>query len=116
MDLEEHLKRIREKRWQNASPEEKFAVGQRMSRAYWDSLSPEQRSQINKARAAKRKRRAKIEEDAVLVAAAFDSSKCPRCGLPISLNGLERRKDDQAQILRDKLKTHLTTRCGNRPR
>jgi hypothetical protein len=57
VSLETHLRRARRKRWQNATKEEKFATAQHASRAFWDALSPEHRSQIMKARAAKRKRR-----------------------------------------------------------
>jgi hypothetical protein len=55
--LDEHLRRMRRKRWQGKSKADKSATAQHASRAFWDALTPEQRSQINKARAAKRKRR-----------------------------------------------------------
>jgi hypothetical protein len=55
--LDEHLRRMRRKRWQGKTKAEKSATAQHASRAFWDSLSAEERSRINRARAAKRKRR-----------------------------------------------------------
>jgi hypothetical protein len=39
------------------TPEQKQAAAQHASRAFWDALTPEQRSAIMKERAARRKRR-----------------------------------------------------------
>jgi len=56
MDLETHLERARRKRWANATDEEKKAAVSHASRAYWDRLTPEERSAEMKRRAKKRKR------------------------------------------------------------
>lgn len=42
-------------RWAGKTAEDKSATAQHASRAYWDSLSPEERSAEMKKRAAKRK-------------------------------------------------------------
>jgi hypothetical protein len=56
MDLNTHLERARRKRWAKATKAEKQAAVSHASRAYWDSLTPEQRSAEMKRRAKKRKR------------------------------------------------------------
>lgn len=56
VDLETHLCRARLKRWAGKSDEEKKATASHASRAYWDAMSPEQRSAEMKKRAKKRKR------------------------------------------------------------
>jgi hypothetical protein len=55
--LNEHLRRIGRKRWKGKSQAQKSATAQHASRAYWDSLSKEERSAEMKRRAKKRKRR-----------------------------------------------------------
>jgi hypothetical protein len=57
VDLRAHLRRAIKKRWANATEEEKKASASRASRAYWDALSPEERSAEMKRRAAKRKKK-----------------------------------------------------------
>jgi len=57
VDLREHLRRAAKTRWAKATKEEKAATAAHASRAYWDSLSREERSKEMKRRAAKRKRR-----------------------------------------------------------
>jgi predicted Fe-S protein YdhL (DUF1289 family) len=57
VDLRTHLRRAIRKRWAKATDEEKKAAVSHASRAFWDRLSPEERSAIMKARAARRKRR-----------------------------------------------------------
>jgi len=57
VDLKTHLKRAIKKRWANASEEQKKSAASYASRAYWDSMSPEQRSAEMKRRAKKRKRK-----------------------------------------------------------
>jgi hypothetical protein len=59
VDLNTHLRRARKKRWANATQEQKSATMQHASRAYWDRLSPAERSAEMKRRAAKRKKLAK---------------------------------------------------------
>jgi hypothetical protein len=56
VDLRTHLRRAARKRWAKASEEEKKAAVAHASRAYWDNLTPEERSAEMKRRAAKRKR------------------------------------------------------------
>jgi hypothetical protein len=56
MDLRTHLRKAARKRWAKASKAEKQKNAARASRAYWDSMSPEERSAEMKRRAAKRKR------------------------------------------------------------
>jgi hypothetical protein len=53
----EHLVRAARKRWKGKTDAEKSAVAQHASRAFWDSLSPEQRSAEMKRRAMKRKKK-----------------------------------------------------------
>jgi len=53
--LEKHLKAAREKRWANATDEQKQETARVASRAYWDSMTPEQRSAEVKRRWEKRK-------------------------------------------------------------
>jgi len=50
VSLEKHLKQAREKRWEGKSSAEKSATASHASRAYWDSLSPEERSAEMKRR------------------------------------------------------------------
>lgn len=57
VDLETHLRRARLKRWADKTQAEKKATASHASRAYWDALSPEQRSIEMRKRAKKRKRR-----------------------------------------------------------
>jgi hypothetical protein len=57
ISLKEHLRRAGRKRWQGKTKADKSATAQHASRAFWDSLSAEERSRINRERAAKRKRR-----------------------------------------------------------
>jgi hypothetical protein len=57
VSLEAHLRRARKKRWEGKTAEDKAATAQHASRAYWDSMSPEERSAEMKRRAAKRKKR-----------------------------------------------------------
>jgi hypothetical protein len=45
------------KRWRNVSVEERKELMSEASRAFWDALSPEQRSAEMKRRAKKRKKR-----------------------------------------------------------
>jgi hypothetical protein len=47
------------KRWKSKTAEEKSAIASNASHAYWDSMSPEERSAEMKRRAAKRKKRPK---------------------------------------------------------
>jgi hypothetical protein len=56
LTLKEHLRRAGRKRWQGKTKAEKSATAQHASRAFWDSLSAEERSRINRERAAKRKK------------------------------------------------------------
>lgn len=57
VDLRTHLRKAARKRWANASEKEKKDTASHASRAYWDSMTPEQRSAEMKRRAAKRKLR-----------------------------------------------------------
>jgi hypothetical protein len=58
VDLEEHLRHIRQKRWQGKPRAEKVLHRTaHASRAFWDALSPAGRSAIMKERAKKRRRR-----------------------------------------------------------
>jgi len=57
VDLDAHLRRARAKRWAGKTDKEKQAAASHASRAYWDSLTPEQRSAEMKRRAAKRNKR-----------------------------------------------------------
>ncbi len=57
VDLETHLRRARLERWAGKTQAEKQATASHASRAYWDSLTPEQRSAEMKRRAKKRKRK-----------------------------------------------------------
>ena len=56
VDLNEHLDRARKKRWERATAAQKQAAASHASRAYWDSLTPEERSAEMKRRAEKRKK------------------------------------------------------------
>lgn len=56
LSLREHLRRARERRWKGKTKKDKQAAASLMSRAYWDSLSPAQRSAEMKRRAAVRAR------------------------------------------------------------
>jgi hypothetical protein len=56
VDLKTHLQRAIKKRWANATDEQKKSAASHASRAYWDALTPEQRSAEMKRRAKKRKR------------------------------------------------------------
>jgi|HubBroStandDraft_6_1064221.scaffolds.fasta_scaffold11322_3 hypothetical protein len=53
VDLNTHLRRARSKRWKGKTDGEKKATAAHASRAYWDSMTKEQRS-------AEMKRRAKV--------------------------------------------------------
>ena len=53
VELATHLRRALKKRWAKASESEKKAAVAHASRAYWDKLTPEERS-------AEMKRRAKV--------------------------------------------------------
>jgi hypothetical protein len=55
MDLRTHLRRAARARWAKATETEKKTTAARASRAYWDSLTPEQRSAEMKRRAQVRK-------------------------------------------------------------
>lgn len=55
--LRQHLKKAARARWAKATTKEKKASASKASRAYWDALTPAQRSAEMKRRAAKRKRR-----------------------------------------------------------
>jgi hypothetical protein len=57
VDLRTHLRRAARKRWAKASDEQKKAAVAHASHAYWDKLTPEERSAEMKRRAAKRKPR-----------------------------------------------------------
>jgi hypothetical protein len=59
VDLSTHLRRARKKRWENSTEEEKKAAVSNASRAYWDALSPEERSAEMKRRAVVRAKNAK---------------------------------------------------------
>jgi hypothetical protein len=54
--LNEHLRRMREKRWRNATKEERQKATSLAGHAAWANLSPEQRSVEMKRRAKVRKR------------------------------------------------------------
>jgi len=56
VDLRTHLRRALKKRWAKATKAEKQAAVSHASRAYWDKLTPEERSAEMKRRAKKRKR------------------------------------------------------------
>jgi hypothetical protein len=58
VDLKTHLRKARRARWANKTKKEKQAAASKASHAYWDALSPKQRSAEMKRRAAKRKKRA----------------------------------------------------------
>ena len=53
VDLKTHLRKAREKRWMGKSQAEKKAAASHASRAYWDALTPAERS-------AEMKRRVKV--------------------------------------------------------
>ena len=57
VDLRTHLRRASRARWSKATKAEKQEAASNASRAYWDALSPEERSAEMKRRAAKRKKR-----------------------------------------------------------
>jgi hypothetical protein len=59
--LKEHLRKAARKRWAKATNKEKAASASKASRAYWDALTPKQRSAEMKRRAAKRKKRASLK-------------------------------------------------------
>lgn len=54
--LKAHLRKAARARWAKASKKEKTAAASKASRAYWDALTPEERSAEMKRRAAKRKK------------------------------------------------------------
>jgi hypothetical protein len=54
--LKQHLKKAARMRWAKATTKEKKASASKASRAFWDALTPKQRSAEMKRRAAKRKR------------------------------------------------------------
>ena len=58
VDLRTHLKRALRKRWANATQEEKKQAASHAVRAYWDRLTPAERSAEMKRRAKKRKKKA----------------------------------------------------------
>ena len=51
VELSEHLRRAVRRRWARASEQEKKEAASKASRAYWDSLTPEERSSEMKRRA-----------------------------------------------------------------
>jgi hypothetical protein len=51
VELSEHLRRAVRRRWAKASEQEKKEAASKASRAYWDSLTPEERSSEMKRRA-----------------------------------------------------------------
>jgi hypothetical protein len=57
VDLKIHLERARKKRWDTATKQQKQAAASHASRAYWDALTAEQRSEEMKRRAKKRTRK-----------------------------------------------------------
>jgi hypothetical protein len=57
VDLRTHLKRAIRTRWAKATKEEKQAAVKHASHAYWDALTPEERSAEMKRRAAKRRKK-----------------------------------------------------------
>jgi len=57
VSLKEHLKRARAARWKGKTKAEKSASAKSAASAYWERLSPEERSAEMKRRAAKRKKR-----------------------------------------------------------
>jgi hypothetical protein len=59
VDLRTHLRKAARARWAKASEKEKKETASHASRAYWDSMTPEQRSAEMKRRAAKRRKRKK---------------------------------------------------------
>ena len=59
VSLETHLRKARRARWANKTKKEKKAAASKASRAYWDALTPKQRSAKMKRRAAKRKKLAR---------------------------------------------------------
>jgi len=59
IDLKTHLKGARRARWANASDEGKRAFASKGGHAYWDSMTPKQRSAEMKRRAAERKKNAR---------------------------------------------------------
>jgi hypothetical protein len=59
VDLAEHLKKARKKRWAGKTKAEKSATASHAVTAYWAKLTPEERSTEMKRRAAKRKKNAR---------------------------------------------------------
>jgi hypothetical protein len=60
VSLERHLERARKKRWEGKTAEDKkagTAKARQATRHYWASMTPEQRSEEMKRRAAKRRKR-----------------------------------------------------------
>ena len=55
--LSEHLRRMREKRWRNATKEERQKATSLAGRAAWANLTPEERSVVMKRRAQVRERK-----------------------------------------------------------
>jgi len=59
VDLTEHQRRAVKARWKKATQAEKSAAASHASRAYWDALTPGERSAEMFRRAKKRKRNPK---------------------------------------------------------
>jgi hypothetical protein len=60
--LSEHLRRMREKRWRNATKEERQEAASVAGRAAWANLTPEERSVEMKRRAKVRERKRRRKE------------------------------------------------------
>jgi hypothetical protein len=52
--LSEHQRQAARKRWAKTSKKDRAKTAKRASRAYWDAMTPEERSAEMKRRAAKR--------------------------------------------------------------
>jgi len=61
VDLRAHLRRAVRARWAKSTAEERKEAASKASRAYWDKLSPEERSAEMKRRAKKRKKNAALK-------------------------------------------------------
>jgi hypothetical protein len=57
VSLDKHLKGARAKRWEGKTEEEKKQTASNASRAYWDKMTPEERSAEIKRRWAKRRKK-----------------------------------------------------------
>lgn len=55
--LREHQRKAAQARWAKVTPQQRAKAAAHMSRAYWDAMSPEERSAEMKRRAKKRRRK-----------------------------------------------------------